>query len=628
MKFRNASLKNVRLSVPFVSGRIQTNHEITIPANLKKCEETGRFRAFQLNWKPGMPDKPHIYWDSDVAKVIEGMSYDEMLYPDAERRKLLDRYVEKIVASAGKDGYLNSYFNGVEPEKRWECLGSNHELYCAGHLMEAAAAYFQATGKRNFLDAMCRYADYIDSVFGKEPGKRRGVPGHEEIELALCKLADVSGNPKYQKLAEYFINDRGTEPNTFDEEQIRLSSEPFTPYMKKEFQAHLPVREQTEAVGHAVRALYLYSGMAELADRTGDPALLRACETLWKSVTEQKMYLTGGIGSIPAGERFGNPWHLPNDFTYVESCAAISVCLFARRMLNITGDGKYADVLERTLCNAVLSGISLDGYHFFYANRFQLDATVEDHLNGTGYSTQREEWFFCSCCPTSFCRFLPQIGSFSYSESADGMRIDIPFAGEVSAGGMDICVKGGYPYDGKITVELLNTPGQRTLSLRIPGWCRKWTLSVNGTECRPALTNGYAELSRSWKAGDQVTLSLEMPVRRVYANPHVTSCSGQTALMRGPLVYVLESADQPGMEFERILLPSDAEFELIPAENLPEGTVALRFQGREEESFPDEVLYREEPPVRKPGTVTLTAIPYALWGNRGKGYMRLWLRTC
>ena len=628
MKFKNAHLANVRLTAPFAAGRIRTNHDVTIPSNLKKCEETGRFRAFKLAWKPGMPDKPHIYWDSDVAKVIEGMSYDEILFPDPERRKKLDQYVEQIIASAGDDGYLNSYFNGVEPEKRWQCLGTNHELYCAGHLIEAAVAYFQATGKRNFLDTMCRYADYIGSVFGNGPEKRRGVPGHEEIELALCKLAEATESPKYRKLAEYFINDRGVEPNTFDEEQMRLTSTPFTPYMKEQIQAHLPVREQTEAVGHAVRALYLYSGMADLADQTGDDSLLEACKILWKDLTEKKMYITGGIGSTPNGERFGNPWHLPNDFTYVESCAAIAVCLFARRMLNITGDGKYADILERTLCNAALAGISLDGFHFFYANRFQLDASVEPRLNGTGFASEREEWFFCSCCPTNYCRFLPQIGTLSFSEAPDGMRIDIPFAAEVSAGGMKISVKGGYPYDGNISVEVLNTPGKRTLSLRIPSWCRSWALAVNGKEIHPALNCGYAEICREWSVGDMVQLSLGMPVRRIYANPHVTACSGQTALMRGPVVYVLESADQPGVEFERILLPAESEFEVISPEDLPAGTAALRFQGREEAAFPDDLLYSESAPERKTDPVTLTAIPYALWGNRGTGSMRLWLRTC
>lgn len=628
MKHRNAAMKNVKLLAPFIADRVLTNHKVTIPANLKKCEETGRFHAFKLDWKPGMPNKPHIFWDSDAAKVIEGMSYDEILYPDPERRKQLDEYVNLIISSAGKDGYLNSYYNCVEPEKRWSCLAHQHELYCAGHLMEAAVAYFQATGNRNFLETMCKYTDYIDSLFGKEQGKRRGVPGHEEIELALCKLADASGNRKYLKLAKYFIDDRGVEPNTFDEEQIRMGKKPFSVFEKRIYQAHQPVREQTEAVGHAVRALYLYSGMADVAERTGDTALFRVCERLWKNITEQKMYLTGGIGSVPFGERFGNPWHLPNDFTYVESCAAIAVCLFARRMLSITGDGKYADILERTLCNAVLSGISLDGSHFFYANRFQIDSSVEDRLQGNGHSIFREEWFDCSCCPTNFCRFLPQIGSFAFSESEDGMQIDIPFAAEVEAGGMKVCVEGGYPYDGRIAVKQLNTPGSRILSLRIPGWCRKWTLSVNGKECRSTVNNGYVAISREWKTGDLAVLDLEMPVYSVYANPHVTSCAGQTALMRGPIVYVLESTDQPALELGRVLLPDDTKVELIPAPGLPAGTIALRFQGKVEKAFPDNVLYRENPPEIEAEPVTLTGIPYALWGNRGRvTELRTWLRT-
>ena len=609
------------------SSRLENNHKVTIPANIRKCEETGRFDIFKLGWKPGMPNKPHIFWDSDVAKILEGMAYDAVLYPDAERRKRLDAYVRLVISSAGKDGYLNSYFNCVEPEQRWKCLGGNHELYCAGHLMEAAVAYYQATGERNFLDAMCRYADYIDSVFGSEAGKRRGVPGHEEIELALCKLADASGNPKYSKLAEYFINDRGTEPNAFDEEELREGRPPFTLDSKKSVQAHLPVREQREAVGHAVRAVYLYSGMAEIAGKTGDVRLLEACKKLWDSVTTQKMYLTGGIGSIYSGERFGNPWQLPNDFTYMESCAAIGLCLFARRMINLTGQRKYADVMEQAICNAVLSGISLDGRHFFYTNRIQLDASTEWQLNGTGHSAEREEWFNCSCCPTNFCRFIPQIPSFSFTEMENGMRIELPFAAKVACGGLDIDITGAYPYDPHIGIAVLRDAPQRTLAIRIPSWCQNWQLSLNGAPIDMVSKDGYVELMRDWKAGDKLLLNLEMPIRRIYANPHVTQCAGQVALMRGPVVYILEEIDQPGMEFERVLLGRDTAIEAIPANGLPEGTIALRFKASLLKAFPDDCLYRATPPELSEEKVTLTAIPYALWGNRGRvTQLRLWIR--
>ncbi|MBR6371734.1 MAG: glycoside hydrolase family 127 protein [Victivallales bacterium] len=627
MKYKCASLENVQINAPFIRVRLERNHSVTIPTNIRKCKETGRFDAFKLDWKPGMPNKPHFFWDSDVAKVLEGMAYDAVLYPDAERRKQLDDFVQLVISSAGKDGYLNSYFNCVEPEKRWKCLGGYHELYCAGHLMEAAVAYYHATGKRNFLETMCRYADCIGSVFGAEPGKRRGVPGHEEIELALCKLADATGNSKYIKLAEYFINDRGTEPNTFDEEQRREGQPLFTLYSKKSLQAHLPVREQHEAVGHAVRAVYLYSGMAEIAGRTGDARLLEACENLWDSITTQKMYLTGGIGSMSSGERFGNPWHLPNDFSYVESCAAIGLCLFARRMMNLTGQRKYADVLEQTICNAVLSGISLDGKHFFYANRFQLDASTEWKLNGTGHSAEREEWFDCSCCPTNFCRFIPQIASFSFTEMENGMRIELPFAAKAACGGLDIEITGDYPYDSHIGITILQDAPQRTLALRIPGWCKDWQLSLNGKSIDATLNDGYAELTREWKAGDKLQLNLDMPVRRIYANPHVTSCAGQVALMRGPIVYVLEEIDQPGMEFERVLLARDTEIETITPKGLPDETIALRFKASVLKSFPDNSLYQETPPELLKEKVTLTAVPYALWGNRGKvTQLRLWIR--
>ena len=328
-----------------------------------------------------MPDMPHIFWDSDVAKVVEGMAYSILLRPDGRMEKRLNDLVDRIVSAQREDGYLNTHFSVVDQDKRWRTLHRDHELYCAGHLMEAAVAHHQATGRTNFLDAMCRYADYIDSVFGREEGKRRGYPGHEEIELALCRLAGETGREKYLKLAKYFVDERGQTPNYFVEEE-GVSAEALA-----ELQAHKPVREQTEAVGHAVRAGYLYAGMADVAAATGDAELLAACETLFENIRTRRMYITGGIGSHRDGERFDKDWNLPNETCYAESCAAISLALFARRMLNITGNGKYADVMERAMYNAIPCGISLDGVRYFYQN------PLEMNLN-TPYRRKHDCWLW------------------------------------------------------------------------------------------------------------------------------------------------------------------------------------------------------------------------------------------
>jgi len=607
----DSMLKKIRLRDGVFAPRQKINREVTIPTCIQRCEETGRLKAFKLEWKPGDPDEPHIFWDSDVAKVLEGMAAALMLEPDPALEKQLDELVELVIGAQQPDGYLNTHFTQVEPEKRWQNVSGMHELYNAGHLMEAAVAYFQATGKRNFLDAMCRYADHIGSVFGREPGKKRGYPGHEEVELALVKLAEASGNKRYLELADYFIRERGREPNYYVEHE----NSPRKTLIR--VQAHKPLLEQTKADGHAVRAMYFFAGAADVARETGAKDLFQAVERLFRNVVEKRMYITGGIGSATVGERFSVDYGLPNDTAYTESCAAIGLALFAKRMLDFTGEAGYADVLEQVLYNNGLSGISLAGDTFFYCN--PLEATVATF---EPTSPVREKWFGCSCCPTNYCRFLPRLGLFCADAAPEKLRIDIPAAMNVSLPEYEVEVKGDYPYDGRISVRIVRG-GEFTLALRIPGWCRDHRLELNGKCSDVSPENGYWQCRRIWQAGDEIRFTMEMTPEVIYANPNVPADAGKAAVRRGPVVYCLESVDNPGILLHTVRIPAHPEFQECPADGLPEGTLALHFRGEAVRTVAGGPLYSANAPEYVPAE--LCAIPYMLWQNRGPAAMQTFL---
>ena len=550
-----------------LSYRMKTAHTSTIPSSVKRCYETGRIEAFKHNWHEGMPNKPHIFWDSDVAKVIEGIALDLTLNYDEQLERQMEEIIDLIVSSQLPDGYLNSYFAHIEPDKRWSSIHALHELYCAGHLMEAAVAHFRSTGRRNFLDAMCRYADYIAEVFGRGEGQLRAYPGHEELELALCKLAEASGNEKYWELAKYFIDERGTEPNYFREvEGMRPEGTGyhFTPFAVDYAQAHKPVREQHEAVGHAVRAGYLYAGMADVARKYNDAELFRACETLFDDIVEKKMYITGAIGSEEIGESFGKPFQLANATAYAETCAAISLAMFADRMLNITGDMKYAEVVERTIYNGILSGISLSGDRYFYRNMLEINPF-------TPYEKERKLWFNCSCCPTNFCRFLPQLGSYCWSESSSGVRLNIPVQSTLESQGRRISVKGNYPYDGKIVITF-ERAGEYSFACRIPAWCRKYEVKLNGEIQN--ISGRCPEWNRAWQVNDTIELDLDMPIELVFASTNVTEDIGKASICRGPLVYAIESCDE-NEELWRYMIKDKSTLKLVSVDGLPPETVCI-----------------------------------------------------
>ena len=609
-------LKSVTLTDRFLSPRQRAGRDATIPECIDKCRSTGRLRAFELKWKTGDPDKPHVYWDSDVAKVLEGMALSLINAPDPQLEKQLDELVDLVISAQQPDGYLNTHFTLVEPENRWKTLHRDHELYCAGHLIEAAVAHREATGSRKFLDAMCRCADLIAATFGRGAGQTRGYPGHEEIELALVKLYRATGQKRYLELARYFIDERGADPQYF------VAAEGMSPSKLQNLQADKPVREQTAATGHAVRALYLYSAIADVAAETGDAGLLDLAKRLFDNIAERRMYITGGVGSSQRGEAFTYDFALPNDTAYAESCAAMALVLFAKRMLDLTGDRKYAEVMEKALYNNVASGISLDGRRFFYANLLEVNDTTLELMN-TG--RVRQEWFSCSCCPTSYCRFLPQLGRFCASAAPGLLRIDIPAAMRINIPQYAAELSGDYPYSGDLTLTI-RRGGTFEVAIRIPAWCRDFSVRLNGVDATGSVRDGYWREKRKWKPGDRVELTLRIAAELRFADPRVPADSGRAAIQRGALIYCVESADNPDMRLHSLRLPAAPEFRERAADGLPEGTVALDFPVRHDIT-PCGEAFSTTAPVYAAGRAT--AIPYALWQNRGPGAMQVFLlRDC
>jgi DUF1680 family protein len=624
---------SVTINDDFWSPRQRTNRKCTLPIEYQQCKDTGRIDAFRLNWKVGQPNPPHIFWDSDVAKWIEAAAYSLATHPDPALDTLLDEVITLITAAQQPDGYLNVHFTVVEPEKRWSNLRDWHELYCAGHLIEAAVAHYQATGKRSLLDVLCRYADYITSVFGTGAGQKRGYCGHEEIELALVKLGRVTGNAKYFDQARYFVDERGRQPYYYDQEALARGDDPDKFWAARGLpaelrysylQAHLPVREQREVTGHAVRAMYLYCAMTDLAGETGDENLLTALHTLWEDVCTRKLYLTGGIGPSAHNEGFTNPYDLPNETAYAETCAAIGLVFWNHRMLQLDCDRRYADVMERALYNGVISGVSLDGMKFFYENPL---ASLGNH--------HRQAWFDCACCPPNLARIIASLGEYIYSQSDTDLAVHLYVQGSATTrlGDQAITIhqETRYPWDGEVNITLeMDTPANFGVKLRLPGWCRSTHLSVNGSsislqagETTHNSQGGYLRLVRTWKTGDNIRFVMDMPVERVYAHPDVRQDSGMVALQRGPLVYCLEQVDNP-IPLQHISLPQDAELTAQFDPDLLGGMVSIHGPALAVDTLDWEgTLYSTAPASLIP--CTLTAIPYFAWDNRQPGAMRVWL---
>jgi DUF1680 family protein len=630
-----AKLENVRISGGYWKQRYDVNRTVTLETEYVQLKDTGRLHTFRQTWKEGEPYEPHQFWDSDVAKWIEAVSYSIISHPDKELEKKVDEVIDEMEEAQWDDGYLNSYFSVKEPSERWTNLRFMHELYCAGHLMEASVAYHQATGKDKFLKIMCRYADHIDSVFGPDEGKLRGFPGHEEIELALVKLYKETGTERYLKLSEFFVTERGKQPHYYDWEvkQIGNKWRDFTRVGKKELyyycQAHKPVVEQDEILGHSVRALYYLAGVADIAEETGNRELLKACERLYDNMVERRMYITGGIGDTHDIERFSLDYNLPNETAYAETCAAIASVFFCHRMLNITRDGKYADTIERTLHNGIMSGISLDGTKFFYANPLAADADAIDEetlglKRNMGY--KRREWFGCACCPPNIARLLSSLGIYFYSYDCDSVYVNLYGKSEIELDGFRLKQETEYPWDEKITVTIEAADSfDKKLAFRIPGWCRKLSFRVNGRDAAPQFKKGYAYLEGPWKEKDEVELIFEMPVEKMQAHPYVRHNTGKLALMRGPIVYCLEEEDN-GKHLNTLFIKPGDHFNAKYDPDFLGGCTYLTGQAYRisSEGF-ENTLYAPYAPEYD--SVPIKAIPYAMWTNRTPGDMTVWLNA-
>ena len=613
-------LADVRIEDGFWSPRIKCAREVTQPYCLQMCERTGRIGNFAK--AAGLQEGAFegIWFnDSDVYKILEGAAYVLATHPDARLRRLTDEVTATIAAAQQPDGYLFCFFTLGDKDQRWKNIvrPARHEMYCMGHAVEAGAADFEQTGRRRMLEVACKVADHIDSIFG--PGRRADVPEHQELELALIKLYRVTGRKRYLELARFFIDQRGNARGH------KLYG--------TQYQDHAPVRRQSEIVGHAVRAMYHCTGMADLYAETGDRELLAACRRLWQSATHRKMYVTGGVGATPRGEAFGADYELPNETAYAETCAAIGLVFFAHRMLLIEPDAEYADVLERVLYNGFLSGVSLSGTEFFYQNRL---ATRGDY--------RRQPWYGCACCPSNVVRVFPKIGRYVYSQGEEAVYVNLYVGGtaKLALHGTPITLtqQTRYPWEGnvKLTVRPAK-PLEFELCFRIPGWCRSRqtpgglyrlapadnldpvvTVLVNGQPVHTgslaqngAFAKGYLHLRRAWRPGDIVELRMPMPVRRVHAHPSVKANADRVAIQRGPIVYCVEAVDHGG-RVRQLVLPPDAKLafqqrpELLGGVTVITGKAAARTADSQE-------LKR----------VDLLAIPYYAWDNRQGGEMAVWL---
>ncbi len=612
----------VQVTDGFWLPRLEAGRTATIPHNFRQCEQTGRIDNFlRAAHKLPPPYQGYAFNDSDVFKVMEGAAYALALRPDPELDKYLDELIAKVAATQEPDGYLYAA-RTTDPANPPEMSGPqrycnlrwSHELYNVGHLYEAAVAHFLATGKRSLLEVALKSADHVDREFG--PGKRVDPPGHEEIEIGLVKLYRVTGEERYLKLAKFFLDARGRNHDR------RPSYEEYA-------QDHIPVTEQSHAIGHAVRAVYLYSAMADVAALTGDTAYAAAIDRIWENMVGQRLYVTGGIGARHGGEAFGADYELPNQEAYCETCAAIASCLWNQRMFLRHGDGKYIDVLERTLYNGMLAGVSLTGDRFFYVNPLASDGRHE-----------RQAWFACACCPPNVARFLQSVPGYVYAQ-ADGMvfvNLFVPSRTQLDVAGAKVTLEQQtrYPWDGRVTIRVQpERPVEFALRIRVPGWATGKpvpsdlyahvapatdppVVQLNGQRLRVAPERGYVELRRPWQAGDVVELTLPMPVNRVRAHPQIASCAGRVALERGPLVYCAEAVDNGG-RLSDLVLADGVVLEPVSRPELLGGVTVLR--GRAERRPDAGGSAGGSVPI----STELTLIPYYAWAHRERGEMAVWL---
>ncbi len=576
---------HVKINDNFWSPRLSKHVSATLPVCIDQIEnQTGRIRNFE-NAAKGEGEHSGIFFDdSDVYKALEGMAYSLINNPDPELEKKADEWIDKFAAAQQPDGYINTFYTLTGLDKRWTNM-DKHEMYCAGHMIEAGVAYYQATGKRKLLDVCIRMTDHMMSQFG--PGKRHWVPGHEEIELALVKLYQTTQEQKYLDFAYWLLEERGHGHGTMGDEGK------WDPVY---YQDIVPVRRLTDISGHAVRCMYLYCGMADVAALKNDTGYIAAIDRLWDDVVHRNMYITGGIGSSRDNEGFTEDYDLPNLDAYCETCASVGMVLWNQRMNQLTGDSKYIDVLERSLYNGALAGISLGGDRFFYVN--PLESKGDHH---------RQEWYGCACCPSQLSRFLPSIGNYIYASSDDALWVNLYIGntGQIRIGETDILLtqETDYPWDGSVKLTISTSqPLEKEIRLRIPNWCKTYDLSINGKRINVSEEKGYAVI-KDWKSQDVIALDMDMPVEIVAADPHVKENSGKRVIQRGPLVYCMEEIDNPEY-FDQIQLSPSTTFQTAFVSDILNGIKTIKTNGRAQSA---------------------TFIPYYAWDNRKAGKMRVWI---
>jgi len=640
-KLSSINIANIRFNNGFWNQRIQQVQNEVIPyqwkalndqiPDVKKSHAIENFRIAS-----GIVDSKFygkVFQDSDVAKWLEAVSYSLEYKKNLELENIADEVIDLIVKAQQSDGYLNTYFTVVKPGKKWTNVRDCHELYCAGHMIEAAVAYYHATRKRKLLDVICKLADHIDSIFGPEEGKKKGYPGHPEIELALVKLFKVTKNEKYLKLSKFFIDERGQQPHFFDIEAAE-KSENFNLFDYSYNQSHLSVRKQSNTVGHAVRAMYLYCGITDIAIETSDEELRDKCKRLWENVTKQQMYVTGGIGSSAHNEAFTFDYDLPNDTAYAETCAAIGLVFWAHRMLHLEINGKYADIMERALYNGVLSGISLDGKKYFYVNPLEVwPESCDKRYDKKHIVTTRQQWFGCACCPPNIARLIASIGKYVYSKGNNEVYLHLYTDSIAEFNLLDqkvtITQNTNYPWDEEVNISInCERPIEFTFGIRIPGWCQNAVLSINGKvlDLDTILEQGYVKIDRLWNDDDRVKLFLSMPVERMHANPKLRNNSGKIAIQRGSVIYCLEEVDN-GTNLPNIVLPAGSELNAEYDKKLLGGVVTITGDAlKTDMTLWKEDLYKPIDIEYNTEKIKIKAVPYYAWNNRKPGEMLVWIR--
>lgn len=567
----------------------------------------------------------NVFQDSDLYKWLEATAYAIALCADPKLEALADEVCGLIEGAQGSDGYINTYYTIKEPEGRFSNLQEGHELYCAGHFFEAAVAYFRATGKRKILDVACRFADYLVKTFGTGANQIPGYPGHQEVEVGLVKLYEAAENPAYLKLAEYFIAQRGKEPFYFDLERQNPAYQDIfhLPVFQDRVysQCHTEPAKQNDAAGHAVRALYMYSAMADLARLAGDPALGEACQRLYGSVTKRRMYITGGVGSAQYGESFTCDYDLPNDTMYCEGCASVALMMFAQRMALFTGDGKYFDTVERAFFNRVLSGISVSGTEFFYVGPLAVNPAACRCNPGLAHVMPvRQKWFDVACCPTNTARTIMSIGGYALGEDGDTLYVNIPLACRVRSERFHLDMRTEYPFGDTLRIDVLER--EQRIAVRRPGDAAVKELKINGKTVQAPLQSGYYHLP-ALGPGDVVEVTYALAPRYAVSHPKVLDNVGKAAVMRGPVVYCAEQADN-GESIACLRLPGKPSFTETDA-FWGGGTVALTVRGTKAVFAGTDALYRDGLPGWEDAEIKL--IPYFLWANRGEGEMRVYLNV-